>query len=801
MRVVNDTGLVLGWMVGSVPPHRLCATFLVKGTFELGTGPVAARSAEQVGLEGDVPEAEGSQAIRYASDFAPFKPRADLLLTGTAQAPGGKPAMAVQVGFRVGSLSRTLMVVGERRVTHGLLAMAPAQPEPFTALPLSWSRSYGGADLPDNPAGRGREDTVSSAGQKVRWMPNVVRREDLSALPAATLKPVGFGPIAPGWPQRMAKARRATYDARWLKETWPAPPRDFDWSYFNAAPEEQQLPGYLRGDETVRLENFQPDGKVLECRLPGLRPRWFIDEVIDGREQWREVPLVLDSLHVEADAPRLLLVWRGVGALRTNTMREIRHHFVIQESLADAALPAEHYRALLPLRLQQIDEAAATPAPAMPDIPPLEMQEIPFDWAAWEKDFAADVEQARKLIEQDPEAVAATPPMDYGKAHEAFGLGRALPEPVPDNDPAALASRMEELLAKIREMSPSQASALGPAPSAADLDAASAIAEIEKEFAEPEGKPESPAAEAPEWSRERCSAHAAARGDFSGQDLAGLDLLDLDFHGLSFRDAILKEANLAGCNLEGADFTQAVLAGADLSRARLRSAVLAAADLAGALLNEADLGGAVLAGADLSGAQLTGARLGEADATAALFSGSQLRGASLKGLKAPRADFTGAVLPGVDLSGAVLAGASAYQADASGADFSQADLTNFRAGEGADFSRARLKGVRAAGSVWESALLEEADFTEALLEEASFAEARMSSATLFRADLRRARLPRADLRRARIVQANLFRALLEGASLQEADLRGSNLYEAEFLNARVDGADLRLANRKGTKLA
>src|SRR5262245_66382762 len=56
----------------------------------------------------------GFSAPLYELDFAPQKPRCDVLLNGSAYAPGGRPTKKVQVTLQVGSLSKSFNVVGNR---------------------------------------------------------------------------------------------------------------------------------------------------------------------------------------------------------------------------------------------------------------------------------------------------------------------------------------------------------------------------------------------------------------------------------------------------------------------------------------------------------------------------------------------------------------------------------------------------------------------------------------------------------------------------------------------------------------
>jgi hypothetical protein len=64
-------------------------------------------------------------------------------------------------------------------------------------------------------------------------------------------RPIGFGPIAPHWKERGRWG--GTHDATWKERRAPLLPTDFDRRFFNAAPEDQQLDGYLPGEPVTVL--------------------------------------------------------------------------------------------------------------------------------------------------------------------------------------------------------------------------------------------------------------------------------------------------------------------------------------------------------------------------------------------------------------------------------------------------------------------------------------------------------------------------------------------------------------------
>jgi len=93
----------------------------------------------------------------------------------------------------------------------------------------------------------------------------------------------------------------------------PALPKDFDFRYFNAASEGLVVPGYLKGNEPVLVENASRERR-LYFNLPGVSPPACLVELRGGVK--RPVQTVLDTVIVNTDDRLLLLIWRGILALR-----------------------------------------------------------------------------------------------------------------------------------------------------------------------------------------------------------------------------------------------------------------------------------------------------------------------------------------------------------------------------------------------------------------------------------------------------------------------------------------------------
>ncbi|MCC6312129.1 MAG: DUF2169 domain-containing protein, partial [Trueperaceae bacterium] len=176
--------------------------------------------------------------------------RAEYLLSAVAH-PHGTDGRACAVEARVGSLSKRLLVYGDRHWDGA----SPSKPEPFAALPLTWARAYGGEGFADNPLGRGFAPSDKDDVRR-HWLPNVEDPRQPIASPRDRVPPTGFGPIDPMWPQRLR--HQGTYDDAWLKTQFPAVAADTDWRAFNRAPEDQQQAQPFTGTEEYAFHNLHP---------------------------------------------------------------------------------------------------------------------------------------------------------------------------------------------------------------------------------------------------------------------------------------------------------------------------------------------------------------------------------------------------------------------------------------------------------------------------------------------------------------------------------------------------------------
>lgn len=302
MDVVSSCPLRVSSLLWQPRAGAFTLTVVCKATYDLvpHESPLAREQEDPNEADGYWNDDE-SRSLHAASDLAPFKRGADLLLIGHAFAPHGNPVSSLVATMVVGEIEKSVAVTGDR--TLGLDGQI-SEAARFTKMPLRWERAAGGPDT-WNPVGL-RLDARADARGRVP-VPNLT--EVGAPLPSGSdvLRPAGFGPIAPAWPGRVAKLRR--HAATWDHRRWNVRPlpEDVEAGYFNAAPADQQ--GItLRPNERIVLENLLPQHPRFVTNLVPVVPR----AVVEGPgAQGREISLVCDTLVIDTDRGHCTVTWRG----------------------------------------------------------------------------------------------------------------------------------------------------------------------------------------------------------------------------------------------------------------------------------------------------------------------------------------------------------------------------------------------------------------------------------------------------------------------------------------------------------
>jgi hypothetical protein len=363
MKIKNARLYPTAFLYGKTTPSEPFMAFVVKATFRMNAQRAPALEAKKQWpvLTKDVlyEKKAPKSLLRFESDLVPFKPRADIILVGSAYAPRGQPTKSLDVEIRVGSTERVLRVIGDRmwsfpiRDQHAPICVGPAE---FVEMPLTFDRAFGGIDahaaldpsLPrfrpwcaQNYGGRGYIGAVSVDSIHKTPLPNIEDPSDPIQDVACHPVPVGCGFFPRNNEPRFSHG--GTYDEKWKNERAPELPEDFRFEYYNGAHPWLQVDGYLAGNEAVTLTNVSKAHVRFEFLLPGIRPVLTV-----SRHPWpsdaqrpntaaplvvQQVSPVLDTLVFIPDREIFFQVWRGVIPIRDPAALEISQVRIDYESL------------------------------------------------------------------------------------------------------------------------------------------------------------------------------------------------------------------------------------------------------------------------------------------------------------------------------------------------------------------------------------------------------------------------------------------------------------------------------------
>jgi hypothetical protein len=317
----------------------------------------------------------GKSSTKFESDLAPFKPKCDVLIRATSYSPSGIPAESWPARVRVMDgeklvVEKGLRVWGPRFFRKTWRGWRCGRPELSEAVQIRWEYAYGGTSIVTpgdstedrlnevcftNPLGCGwvearyfdrakRKETRASpdilsepkeqAGIDILRAPQIEAWDDpindvdrvkhpgteIDSKHMAEIarryrhEPIGLGPIGRAWTPRLQRA--GTYDAAWAQTVWPHLPRDFDFRYWNAAPDDQQIPWpeSRLAFELANLAQLQSTrAGFLRACLPehrALVALRFTNGAI------APIAMKLDTMLIDTEEMKVSATWRAVFPLK-----------------------------------------------------------------------------------------------------------------------------------------------------------------------------------------------------------------------------------------------------------------------------------------------------------------------------------------------------------------------------------------------------------------------------------------------------------------------------------------------------
>ncbi|WP_158442352.1 DUF2169 family type VI secretion system accessory protein [Paracoccus aminophilus] len=256
-----------------------------------------------------------SQRLDAEADFAPFRPRTDIIVTGAALAPEARPARRIEIGIRVGKLAHLLEAHAPSVLRRQARGWQLDQGDAVTEVWTGWDLALGGHDPygaqdgherhPANPLGKGwlRDFATLPLDQSLD-LPQILRPGE-SVQPDAPLPaPAGLGYIHPAWQPRQRHA--GTYDETWRTRVAPLLPQDFNEAFHQAAAPEMIYPGDLQGGEPVEISGMAPSG-LWQLRLPQI----ILEQDCRFGRTSRTSRFRLVNLHLDPPSGQIRMVWNA----------------------------------------------------------------------------------------------------------------------------------------------------------------------------------------------------------------------------------------------------------------------------------------------------------------------------------------------------------------------------------------------------------------------------------------------------------------------------------------------------------
>ncbi|MBI3776144.1 MAG: DUF2169 domain-containing protein [Gammaproteobacteria bacterium] len=310
MDLDNRSPYTVATLPHPLPDGRYALVVVAKATYRIEpTRIVFADEQLPIWFADEVKETPQGVLTQFEADTALIKLRADIAVVGTVHSPQARPVSQLDAAVQVGGWSKSLTIFGARHwdIQGRLQEIAATPPLPFVECPLDFTHTYGGVQYAPNPVGKGfiapgckPKDVVGVP------LPEIAHSRATVNTWNARQNSATLSFIAKSWQPRVAQL--GTYDAVWEAQRAPHAPEDFLLDFYNATARDQQIDGYLRGDENVSLRNLGAR-PAMNFKLPGDRPDIA---VISPRADVTALDSHLDTLCIVADESLFYLVWRGV---------------------------------------------------------------------------------------------------------------------------------------------------------------------------------------------------------------------------------------------------------------------------------------------------------------------------------------------------------------------------------------------------------------------------------------------------------------------------------------------------------
>lgn len=702
-------------------------------------------------------------------DMGFAKERAEMLAMGSAYAPGGEAVRQMSVRIAIGSVNKTLNVIGDRDYRGGLFPRTSLA-EPFTDMPINWKHAWGGEGLAHNPQGKGLLKRALKNTETGRYdLANIYHEKDKGSARKFSRQPVSFAPLDITWPQRAQ--HQGTYDQHWLDNIHPGFPDDTNTALFNAAAPDQWSGGNFTPGSEYCIEGMHPKKPVLRGCLPSLRVRAFAAQAENGKRlpgdddfPVKEIKTVIDTVWFFPAQELGVLIYRGVIDANDSDGLDIRQLLIGCENVADTPRSNAYYQHVMALRANHETAAAHVfnDAQLLPEKSPEEKTKM----AALVAQAKAENDEKKKVAK----ALLVSEHLEDTPAEETD-----IPPLEADDDLPPLPAELIE---------------------SGDVDLSAYLAHAEAKVAEAEKKAEAMkkqqeamAANIPDESLDVVRYRMKTPVMVTGVDLKAIQ------EQATATVATRSDYSMTGAAINGGLQQQKAHAAEQLKAILSRQARQQSPDIQVLHQRLTDEGNqlircwvvdALQTGQSLAGCDLSGANLSRLDFSGQNLTDTMFEGCNLEQCRFDDCTLTGAVFTGAHVDHAVFDRVKANQVNFSKACgkqalFNETQLTKALFAE-AELPASQWQQANLTSPVFTAPQLNAANFTAATFKEAIFTEACLDQAQFTQAHLSACQLLKSSFCEANFSDATLSRCLILNSQAVSTNFTGVNADKVQFSN-------------------
>lgn len=313
-------------------------------TFKLSSGEIL--------LEQEMWSTLGPHLKQHGFDTGMPKGSHEVVMVGHCLLPETSPTAEVNLQVKRSEGEKTKVLINKTIAVHGdreWIGRSVGPSVPFASMAIHYQHAYGGETDNVNPVGTGDKNS--------QYPPRLEYVIDAFSSQGKAIAPAAFCPIDYCAQQRLDYA--GTYDQKYLDEVMPNLANDADLHYFNDTPSDQWLATSWSGDESIYISNMHPQQRQIECRLPPIYARAFVQQKLSHDPNkldetpasvFKEIATELDTVWLCPNDDIGIMLYRGTTEAFHRDGMDIETLMIACENKQHAPRSLSHYEEQLTLR-------------------------------------------------------------------------------------------------------------------------------------------------------------------------------------------------------------------------------------------------------------------------------------------------------------------------------------------------------------------------------------------------------------------------------------------------------------------